>query len=122
MIRYRSASIAPGVNPPASIESDDANRPTLDEDGGRCAFCAIDGDATFVGNCDTDDTASPHDEQNRAASETPDPQLGQAIKMRGSYRRAGGSAVTSARGSASDPAARSPSAALPESGSTSASS
>src|SRR5215831_14095827 len=87
MIRYRSARTAPGVNPPAWIESDDASFPTRDEDGGRCAFCATDGDATFVGSCDTDDTASPHDEQNRAASETPDPHVGQAIKMRGSYRR-----------------------------------
>ena len=81
MIRYRSASTAPGVKPPAWIESDDASRPTLEEDGGRRAFCAIDGDATFVGSCDTDDTASPHDEQKRAAAGTSAEQEGQRVDV-----------------------------------------
>ncbi len=71
------------MNPPAGIESDDARRPTRDEDGGLCALAAIDGDATFVGSCDADvrDTASPHDAQNRAVSEDAAPHLVQEIKM-----------------------------------------
>ena len=70
-MRYRSARTAPGVNPPTWIESDDASRPTRDEDGGRCAFRAIDGDATFVGSCDTDDRDSPHEGQNAPSPEAP---------------------------------------------------
>src|SRR6476469_9999105 len=79
MIRYRSARTAPGVNPPAGIESDDACRPTRDDEGGRCALCAIDGDATFVGSCDTDDTASPHEGQKRPESGISDEQAGQGV-------------------------------------------
>jgi hypothetical protein len=105
MIRYRSASTAPGVKPPDWIESEEASLPTRDDVGGRCALCAMDGDATFVGSWDTDDTASPHDAQNRAASETPDPHLGQAIKMRGFYRRAAAATATSERACAAAPPA-----------------
>ena len=79
MIRYRSASTAPGVKPPAWIESDDASLPTREDDGGRCAFRAIDGDATFVGNWDTDDTDSPHEAQKRAATGTSAEQEGQRV-------------------------------------------
>ena len=80
MIRYRSASTAPGVKPPW-IESDDASRPTRDDDGGRCAFRAIDGDATFVGNCDADDTDSPHSAQKRAVAGVAAPHVVQEIKV-----------------------------------------
>jgi hypothetical protein len=69
------------VKAPASIEPEEASRPTRDEDGGRCAFRATDGDAMFVGSCDTDETGSPHAEQKRAASEMPDPHFGQTVKM-----------------------------------------
>ena len=65
------------------MESDDASRPIFDEDGGRCAFCATEGVAMLVGSCEADegDTASPHAEQKRAASEMPDPHFGQAITV-----------------------------------------
>ena len=79
MIRYRSARTAPGVNPPAWIESDDASLPTREDDGGRCAFRATDGDAMFVGSCDTEDTGSPHSGQKRAALGTSDEQAGQGV-------------------------------------------
>ena len=83
MIRYRSPRTAPGVNPPAWIESDDASLPTREEDGGRCAFRAIDGVATFVGNCEADDAASPQEGQKRAESGTSEEQAGQGVTGRG---------------------------------------
>ena len=91
--------MSPGVNPPAWIESDDASLPTRDEDGGRCALCAIDGDATFVGSRDGEETASPQDEQKRSESETADPHPGQAVKVRRFYvsGRVGGVAGSTAR-------------------------
>jgi hypothetical protein len=81
MIRYRSASIAPGVNPPACTESEDASLPTL-EDGGlrRCAASATEGEARFVGSWETEDTASPQEGQKRAPSETAAAQLGHGVK------------------------------------------
>lgn len=85
MIRYRSARTAPGVNPPTWIESDDASLPTREEDGGRCAFRAIEGDATFVGSCDTDDTDSPQEGQKRAESGISEEQAGQGVTGRGFY-------------------------------------
>jgi hypothetical protein len=95
MIRYRSARTAPGVNPPAWIESDDASRPTLEEDGGRRAARATDGDARPVGSWETEEIASPHSGQKRTDSEMPDPHFGHAVKMRGFYAAR---SATSARG------------------------
>jgi len=95
MIRYRSARTAPGVNPPASIESDDASRPTREDDGGRCAFRATDGDAMFVGSCDTDDTDSPHEGQKRAEVGTSEEQAGQGVTGRGFYASIPGAPGTS---------------------------
>jgi len=73
------------VKPPIWIESEDASFPTREEDGGRCAFRAIDGDATFVGNCDTDDSDSPQSGQNRAESGTFEEQAGQGVTGRRFY-------------------------------------
>jgi hypothetical protein len=73
------------VKPPESIESDEASRPTRDGVGGRRASAAIDGDATFVGNCDTDDTDSPHEGQKRAELGTSEEQAGQGVTGRGFY-------------------------------------
>jgi hypothetical protein len=89
-MRYRSARTTPGVNPPAGTESDEARRPTGIDDGlRRRAAASTDGDARFVGSCETDETGSPHAEQNRAGPETPEPQFGQAINGVGSYRPPG---------------------------------
>src|SRR5689334_388709 len=77
MIRYRSASTVPGVKPPRSMESEEARRPTRDGVGARRAAAATDGDAMFVGSSDTDETASPHDGQNRDASGSSEAQKGQ---------------------------------------------
>src|SRR5262249_12085504 len=86
MIRKRSARIAPGVKPPASIESEEASRPTFEELPGRCAFCATEGDAMFVGSCETDDTASPHAGQKCAPAGTSPAHAGQRVTVNESYR------------------------------------
>ena len=76
----------PGVNPPASMESDVASRPTLEDDGGRrAAAAATEGLARFVGIRDTEDSASPHSGQKRADSGTPKPQPGHGVKVSGFY-------------------------------------
>ena len=71
------------MKPPASIESDDASRPTFDDEGGRRAASATEGEARFVGICDTDDTASPQAGQKRADPGTSAEQDGQRIKLGG---------------------------------------
>src|SRR5215472_1473147 len=74
MMRYRSARIAPGVKPPTSIESEEASRPTTEEEEGprprRTAASATDGVARFVGICESEEeeTALPHDWQKRDSS------------------------------------------------------
>jgi hypothetical protein len=77
--------MAPGVNPPAWIESEDARRPTRDEDGARRAASATEGDAMLVGICEADvwDTASPQAGQKRADPGTSAEQDGQRIKLGG---------------------------------------
>ncbi len=81
MIRYRSASIAPGVNPPAWIESEDANLPTFEDDGfRRRAASATEGEARPVGSWETEDTACPQEGQKRAPSGTAAAQLGHGVK------------------------------------------
>ena len=67
------------MKPPVSIESEDASRPTLDDDAGRLAASATDGDARFVGIWDTDDTAPPQAGQKRADPGTSAEQEGQRI-------------------------------------------
>jgi hypothetical protein len=69
----------PGVKPPASIESDEASRPTFEEECGRLAASATEGEARFVGSCETDDTASPQEGQKRAEPGTSEEQVGQRI-------------------------------------------
>jgi predicted phage terminase large subunit-like protein len=89
MIRYRSAKTEPGVNPPASIESDEASRPTGDEDGlRRRAASATEGLATLVAICETDEIASPQEGQKRKPSGNSAEQLGQRITLPESYRAA----------------------------------
>ena len=57
------------MKPPASIESDEASRPTFEEDGPRRrAASATEADAMFVGSCETDDTDSPHFGQKLAST------------------------------------------------------
>jgi hypothetical protein len=81
MIRYRSASIAPGVNPPAWTESEDASLPTLEDDGlRRRAASSTEGEARFVGSWETEDTPSPQEGQKRAPSGTAAAQLGHGVK------------------------------------------
>ena len=69
------------MKPPASIESELASRPTFEEETGRRAACATDGEARFVGSCDTDEIAPPHSGQKRADSEISAEQDGQGIKL-----------------------------------------
>ena len=90
MIRYRSARTEPGVNPPASIESEEASRPTGDEEGlrRRAAF-ATEGLARFVAICEAEEIASPQEGQKREPSGISAEQLGQRITLRESYRMAG---------------------------------
>ena len=75
--------IVPGVNPPPSSESDEARRPTTEGFGLRRAAEAIEGDASPVGICDTEDSACPHQAQAAAPSSTSDEQLAQRIKLWG---------------------------------------
>src|SRR5215472_16365030 len=92
MMRYRSARIAPGVKPPASIESLDASRPTTEEEEGprprRTAASATEGVARFVGICDAeeDGTALPHEGQKRESSGTSAEQDRQRITWGECYR------------------------------------
>lgn len=80
-MRYRSASIAPGVKPPAWIESEDASFPTLEDVGlRRCAASATEGEARFVDSWETEDTPSPQEGQKRAPSGTAAAQLGHGVK------------------------------------------
>ena len=90
MIRYRSARTEPGVNPPASIESEEASRPTGDEEGlRRRAASATEGLARFVAICETEEIASPQEGQKREPSGISAEQLGQRITLRESYRKVG---------------------------------
>ena len=69
MIRYRSASTEPGVNPPCSIASGEARRPKGAEEGlRRFAFSSTEGVARPVGSCDMEEIACPQDGQKRASS------------------------------------------------------
>ncbi len=69
MIRYRSASTVPGVNPPDSIESEERSRRTGAEEGLlRCAASIAEGVARPVGICESEETACPHEEQKRTES------------------------------------------------------
>src|SRR5262252_8754200 len=80
--------MTPGVNPPASIESEEARRPTREEEPGlgRRAAAATDGEARLVGSWETDETASPQAEQKRADAETSQPHFGQGINVCEFYR------------------------------------
>ena len=69
------------MKPPASIESEDASRPTFDEETGRRAARATEGEARFVGSCEIDEIAPPHSGQKRAESETSAEHVGQRIKL-----------------------------------------
>ena len=70
------------MKPPAAIESEEASRPTRDDDTGRrAACCATEGDAKFVGSCEIDEIAPPHSGQKRADSEISAEQDGQGIKL-----------------------------------------
>ncbi len=80
MIRYRSTMTAPGVKPPASIESEEASRPTGEEEGGRRAAAATEGVANPVGIWDREERGSPHEEQKRPESETSAEQCEQRTK------------------------------------------
>ena len=60
------------------MESDEARRPMCD-DGDRRAAAATEGDARFVGICETDDTASPQEGQKRKESGISEEQDGQRI-------------------------------------------
>ena len=72
------------MKPPASIESDDAEPADFRRRGARRrAASATDGDARFVGSCDTDDTGSPQAGQKRADPGTSAKQDGQRIKLGG---------------------------------------
>jgi len=86
------------VKPPASIESEEARRPTFDEDAGRRAAAATDGEARFVGNWETDEIASPQAEQKRAGSGTPAPHFGHGTKTLDSNPRKKGGRVTAEKG------------------------
>jgi len=58
----------------------------------------------FVGSCETDETGSPHAEQNRAGSETAEPQFGQGINAWDLIvRRVGGSYLSGSSSSAAAP-------------------
>jgi len=69
------------VNPPTWIESDDARRPTRDDDGERRAAAATDGDARLVGSCETEETGSPQSGQKRADAGAAEPHLGQGVTV-----------------------------------------
>jgi hypothetical protein len=68
------------VKPPASIESEEARRPTWEEIGRLCAASATDGVASPVGICEIEEIASPQDGQNRAVSGASAEHVGQRIK------------------------------------------
>jgi hypothetical protein len=70
------------VKPPASIESEDASRPTGAEEGlRRRAASATDGVASPVGNCEIEEIACPHEEQKRTESASSAEQLGHRITL-----------------------------------------
>jgi hypothetical protein len=74
------------VKPPASIESDEARRPTgADEGLRRRARAFTDGDARFVGSCEAEEIeiGPPQSAQKRADSGAREPQLGQGVKVSG---------------------------------------
>lgn len=101
MIRYRSARIDPGVNPPASIESEEASRPTGDELGlRRRAASATEGLARFVAICETEEIASPQDGQKPEPSGASAEQRRQRITLRESYSRGDDARSRSSNGSA----------------------
>ncbi len=85
MIRYRSASTTPGVNPTISMTSAEASLPTFEEEPGfgRRAAAATDGEAMFVGSWETDETASPQAGQKCADSGTPAPHFEHGTKLPG---------------------------------------
>ena len=75
------------MNPPDSITSEEASRPTGAEEGLRLlAASATDGVASPVGICEIEEIASPQDGQNRAVSGASVEQVGQRIKPE-SYRK-----------------------------------
>ena len=65
------------------MESEEARRPTFEEDAGRRAASAEEGDARLVGSCETEDTASPHVGQKRADPAISDEQDGQRTNSEG---------------------------------------
>jgi hypothetical protein len=70
------------VNPPASITSEEASRPTGAEEGLRLlAASATDGVARPVGICEIEEIASPQDGQNRAVSGASVEHAGQRINL-----------------------------------------
>ena len=75
------------MKPPASIESDEARRPTTEEEDRprRTAACATDGDGRFVGSCETEEreAASPQEGQKREPAGISAEQLEQRITLGG---------------------------------------
>ena len=68
-MRYRSARIVPGENPPPSSDGEEARRPTgLSEVPRRRAASATDGVARPVGSWDWDPEGAPQAGQKRLAS------------------------------------------------------
>jgi hypothetical protein len=87
-----------GVNPPASIESEEASRPTGDDDGlRRRAASATEGLARFVAICETEEIASPQEGQKREPSGVSAGQLGQRITLHESYRKMPGNSLADRR-------------------------
>jgi hypothetical protein len=71
------------VKPPASIESEEASRPTGAEDGlRRRAASATDAVAMWVGIWETEPIARPQDGQKRAPSSISAEQVGQRTTVR----------------------------------------
>jgi hypothetical protein len=74
-MRYRSANIIPGVNPPTGNESDEIRRPTGAAGGlGRAPASAV-----AVGACDNELIGVPQDGQNLWDGDVSPPQDGQFI-------------------------------------------
>lgn len=65
-MRYRSARITPGANPPTGIESEDLSRPTRGVGLGATWPCG----PAVVRSCEGELIASPHEEQNRLSAAT----------------------------------------------------
>ena len=84
MIRYRPATISPGVKAPPSSASEEWRRPI--GDGGRGGFGTAAG-PDCVGRRDFGPSSWPQDEQKRPESGTSDPQCEHRVTMPRGYLR-----------------------------------